>query len=110
MPLGVIALLAWLIFLATPREQWAGSGLIILVTATGTFIRGRRRRYSWWSAAGQVLIAASLFMDAAAPQPNLPHAYTVVNDSLRALGAAFLCTAIALMLRSGTQCLRRRPG
>ncbi|HVB44123.1 MAG TPA: hypothetical protein VNF47_15655 [Streptosporangiaceae bacterium] len=108
-PLGVIALLAWLIFLATPREQWAGSGLIFLGGAIATFIRGRGRSYSRWSAAGQALVATSLFMNAAAAQRHWPHAFTAVNDSIRAIAAACLVTSITLNLRSGRLRFRRPP-
>ena len=109
MPLAVITLLAWLIFAATPQEQWAGSGLILMGLAIATFIRRRGRRYSWWSAAGQALIAASLFMDAAAWPRHWPHAYAVANDGIRVIGAACLSTALVLILRSGRLSLRRHP-
>lgn len=98
-PTGVIAVLAWLIFGATPREQWAGSGLILLGMAIATIVRFRGRNWCRWSAASQALIAAALFMQAAVSQPDL-RAYAAINDSVRAIGVACLCVAIALIFRS----------
>lgn len=105
--MGVIAFLAWLIFFHTPREDWAGSGLIFLVGSITTIARGRGRGSSRWLAAGQALVAASLFLHAAASQRQWPRAYAVADDSIRAAAAACLVTSIVLMLRSGTLSFRR---
>jgi hypothetical protein len=108
-PLGVIALLTWLlVFVATQGEQSAVLGLVMLGAAIGTFVQDRGRSASRWLAASLALLAAGRFMDAAMSQRHEPLAYTVVSDGIWAIAAACAGTGIVLKFRSG-RLRSRRP-
>ena len=75
-PLGVIALLAWLLVsVATEREQSAGTGLLWLGVAMSTFVQERGSSGSRWRAAGFAPVAVLSFMDAAVSQRPLAYAH-----------------------------------